>query len=827
MDINTSYEKFIETISNFEAFQKENISESDTRSKVIDKFFIEILGWDEIHIRREGHVNNGYFDYQFNIPSFNFIVEAKKNFKEFVIPENIPNSKKVKITLIYNQNTELIDQIRGYLVDVSLQYGVLTNGNQFIIGKFINDDGKPWKENYVMVFNGLEDIKNNYQLFYDNLSFEGVNKAKMISTFKITPKDSFHKTILSSLIDKNKEIVRNSLSVNLSKEIERIFGEIYSSSNEDNVNLIKECFIENKETQKNRAELNGLFDDLPPDLENIIPARNMDSMVNQIDEEIKNERITLRESPPKPIIIVGSKGAGKTTFINHLFKAKLKGDTLSHFPYVYIDLIKYFRTNENLDTTKIAKNIITEISEKYTEFNIYSREVLTRIYIDEIKNNDKGVWKLLKEENNIEYQKMLSSFFEEKLKNYEDHLDALSIYLIKERRKRLIIIIDNSDHYSDDIQKDAFLYITSLNKRAYCGVFISLREGYYYKWRNQPPFNAFESNVYHVTAPRYSEILQKRIDYTINNLDFVGNISGATDSKKFDLSLDRIKTFFQTVKESLFDNDNSKIIDFLYYTTFPNIREGLRLFKTFLVSGYTNVEEYILRSEFSRDERNLNTIPIHEFIKSIGLTNRLYYNREYSIIINLFNPEDDSNDHFIKLWILRILCKKLEEGGSSNKYYQKDVFVKELANYGYDIDLIHNALKFLIRFEFIETDNIISDVAWEDLPKNDFNISITSKGYYYINELISYFYYIDLVLQDTLIFNEEDYNTIKASFPLADDNGRRNLQKRLETAELFLDYLRKEEEKQSNALLEEYGSIVDFIYANGMTKEIERIKKVF
>ena len=83
------------------------------------------------------------------------------------------------------------------------------------------------------------------------------------------------------------------------------------------------------------------------------------------------------------------------------------------------------------------------------------------------------------------------------------HVSKLSEYLISRRRIRLCIIIDNADQFSDSIQEKIFLLSQSICRRSKALVIISLREGYYYQWKNYPPFNAFQSNAYHITAPPY------------------------------------------------------------------------------------------------------------------------------------------------------------------------------------------------------------------------------------------------------------------------------------------------------------------------------------
>src|SRR5690606_908810 len=119
-----------------------------------------------------------------------------------------------------------------------------------------------------------------------------------------------------------------------------------------------------------------------------------------------------------------------------------------------------------------------------------------------------------------------------------------------------------------------------------CGTVISLREGYYYKWRLSPPFDAYESNVYHVTAPKYAEVLQKRIDFTLEKITLERNTIGeAGPGSKMEITNQSVIEFLSGLKNSLFSEHNSSLLDFLSYTTYPNIREGLKIFKQFLTSG--------------------------------------------------------------------------------------------------------------------------------------------------------------------------------------------------------------------------------------------------
>lgn len=821
MNIDESKLKFEIFLKDFELLKKQDYSESDTRSKVIDKLFINVLSWREEDIVREGHLESGYFDYKFSIPGFHLIVEAKRQYNNLILPVN---TKRISISTLYKENKEVIDQIRGYTSDSGIDFGIITNGHQFIIAQFVNHDGKSWKNNQALIFNGFDDILNRYIEFFNNTSKFAIIQNGGFD-FLISNSEEKPKKIISSLIDREKEVVRNTISAQIAPLIDAIFGEIFEDNIEDDLDFIKDCFIENSETIKNKDELNGLFDDKPPELEEVSKARNLESIVNQIDDEIVNNPIFAKETvPPKPIIIVGTKGAGKTTFINYLFKNKLPENTLKDHPYVYVDFRKYYKEDKSIDTELISNDILDSIYDNYSELKLHSSSVLKRIYHKEIKRNNESIWEDLLG-NNAEYNRKLNEFFEKNTSLKQRHLELLSRYLIRERHLRLIIIIDNADQFDLTVQEKVFLFANSLNTNAFCGIFIALREGYYYKWRFKPPFNAFISNVYHVTAPPYSEVLQARIDFTLKKIAFSDKVTG-TDDRGYKIILDNqnIKEFLHGLQDSLFEDNNQKIIDFLNYSTFPNIREGLRLFKLFFISGYTDIHEYILRVRFSQSDK-LVTIPLHEFIKSIGLYNKLYYDSEISIIPNLFYPCNNCNDHFLKIWILKYFVEKHELGGNISKFERYTKLLEDFSQYGYRIDVLNQSVHELLNQEFIDSDEILSDLKWFQLPEREFNISISPKGFYYIKDLINHFHYLDMVLQDTPIYINEHYSKIRTVFPLADEKGKRNMEQRISTVKEFLHYLEIQEKKQAKAILNRFGSIVEAIKNNGLNQDIERIMK--
>jgi hypothetical protein len=64
-----------------------------------------------------------------------------------------------------------------------------------------------------------------------------------------------------------------------------------------------------------------------------------------------------------------------------------------------------------------------------------------------------------------------------------------------------------------------------------------------------------------------------------------------------------------------------------------------------------------------------------------------------------------------------------------------------------------------------------------------------------LEKLLGHFYYIDLILQDTPIYDDNYYEEITKIFPDSDEHGNRNLSQRKETTSKFIEYLSSEEKK--------------------------------
>jgi hypothetical protein len=815
----TEYDKAYNELLNFEKeydeFKKLDLSESDTRSKILDKLLINVLGWTEFDIEREGWVRVGFFDYELKTSSFQFVIEAKKNFVEFKLPKK---GNEVKLKSIYEGNKDVIDQIRQYVFERGLSYGVVTNGTQFIIAQLSNSIGKDWKEQKCYFLKDLADIKINFNKFYDLLSRDSVAKYGQL---KISQTQNVAKTIVKdhSLKRKNYELVRNQISQHLIPIINKVFEEIYNTETLEGKKILESCYVQNKDVKKFNSELGFIFADTPPTFDSrIIPVQNTERTQEQLKEQIFTDVGIL----PDPIILIGTAGAGKTTFIKYFSDVLLKQKIKKNRPLVYLDFRLY--TSQTIRDTKfIYSNIIKQLEDDYPELNLTKFNILKTIYKNDIDKKREGTWSYFKEDES-KLNESIALFIEEKQNDPINHLKSITDYLLYQCSKRMCVLFDNADQLNESDQKEVFLLGNAINRNLKSIAIISLREGYFYKWKNKPPFNAYQSIVYHITAPPYRSVIEKRIDFVMKRFKFEEVVLNA-ENKQVTFQKGSLEHLFKNLYDTLFSSENSEVMEFLEETSYPNTRQGLENFKSFLLSGHSKISEYM-----SFEYGVGSGIPIWEFFKSVALDSNYYYETSKSKIVNIFYPSKNNNNHFTKIRLLNYLFSKLNKSSKKVDYFSVVEIAVEFLKAGYSIDIIEEEIQELFDYKLISTSEYSEDVEEDYKIDSNSLISITSVGVYYLKSLINKFHYIDLILEDTPIFDSSAFDELCKSFPDSDEYGNRNLEQRKITVNTFIEYLATEENKDKKFIPNFEDKVIMFNVNNYLlskiSKDLERIERV-
>lgn len=378
------------------------------------------------------------------------------------------------------------------------------------------------------------------------------------------------------------------------------------------------------------------------------------------------------------------------------------------------------------------------------------------------------------------------------VENLPDYVPQLLKHSSKSDNLKIVLFVDNVDQLSPEYQGHIFLLAQRATRLLDSITLISLREESYYTASIQKKCGAFTSHKFHIASPRFRTMIRNRIGCALDVLaerrspGFVQHnlFSGETRTSLSD--------FLRIVGDSIF-GENRKIIRFIEALCYGNMRFALQMFTQFLISGVTDVDKML--AIYRRDEKYY--VAFHEFCKSIMLLDRKYYKEEPSPIVNMFNVGSQKNASHFTAW--RLICYLQGRRGESNTEGQGYVALAEVIS---SFESLFNnrgdvvaTLNRLVRKQLVEANTRSLETV-----SGASHVRVTSAGIYYVRTLAKTFAYLDLVLQDTPLNDENVERVLRESVFLVDNLVDREEEKlervraRFRRVEAFLAYLRTEED---------------------------------
>ena len=496
----------------------------------------------------------------------------------------------------------------------------------------------------------------------------------------------------------------------------------------------------------------------------------------RMTKNLKNER------GGEVLVLFGGKGAGKSTFIKRLLHHAPPRWLKDHAQIAIIDLLKVPEDQsairmaiwdglvKSLDTAELLSSSRQELVDGLfsDRFNVASKQELAGLS----KTSEAYNTKL---NSLVSDWKTDHAYCALRLRQYWAQLG-----------RGVIVVVDNTDQFSGALQDFCFAVAQEICENLSCVTLISMREERFHNSKIHGLLDAFQNSGFHISSPKPSSVFVKRLEYTVSLLRNPNRRSELTTSTDIAL-IDEACRYLEIVSKG-FKYSRSPLNRFLTACGHGDIRLSLDLFRSFLLSGYTNVEEMLSAGNW--------TFLIHQVIKPVMIPTRYFYDESLSDIPNIFQLRDGrQSSHFTTLRILRRLLKDSE--GGIPKFYDVAALKAEFAEKFRMIKDLELNLNALLIHGFVEANNRLDyyDVSVD-------RVRVTSYGQYVFEELSRSFTYIDLVCIDCGCFDQQVSNYLVAAandeYKMFTSGKRRDrIDLRLDRVEQFLNYLRTEELREN------------------------------
>jgi hypothetical protein len=777
----------LELLNEIRGYLHNDLRESDVRYRVIDNLFKRVLDWPDEKVKTEDHVHSGFIDYTLcnknSVPVL--LIEAKREGKYFEIPNNVNNRDHIRLVptdqLLSNKDiNDALFQVKEYADDLGCSYVCITNGDQWIFSHVNPVNNKSWKKQKSIVITEFEYFVSSFTDAFNFLSYHSITEEASLSRRLIASRNQKGESFWpKNQISSYNATVTNNQYANIFNLIARKY---LSTIPLDDADFMRRCYVTDKgyhdALQKNVRGF--IYDTLTPYFKNLgVKEFKDDKKGGAFGYRI--QEILRRQNLNSVMILFGGRGSGKSTFIERFLYYVKPSEVANYSVTCIVNLIDSAQNKTDL-TNEIWRNILDKVDLKGKLKS--GQEVLLELFKSEFEIYE-NQFLINYSDSSEARQSLISKFLLEKLDDTKYCCQKLALDW-NNASKGLIIVLDNLDQLTPELQDVCFLTAVEVSSKLNCLVIISMREERYFNAKSRGTLDAYHTNGFHIPSPIITQVLVKRINYILDKIRVSTDLESEFDIRS-DRQLEVVNKFLKICSRGL-NNDTSDFSEFIRVSTHGDVRKALGFFKSFLTSGYTNINEMTAKGFWSFKK--------HQILKPVMIPERFFYDELYSDIPNIYRVRDERNgSHFTGLRILSLLDHQSNDNvrsGFSDCSHIIQIFENKF-NMKRDCEL---NLNILLQKGYIESNNRLDEfTTFVD------KVRITASGKYLLDFLFKDFTYLDLVCIDTPVYSDRINNELVSHAKEEFDLFHKSLLYeriivRLDKTEKFIQYLKEFENEE-------------------------------
>lgn len=758
---------------------KEN--ESDIEQKVIFPFLTtdspEGLG-----------INKEFILTKHNIKSLEV---GKGNTKKVYYPDYLVIINGVPVLLVEAKTPgedleAAFHEARLYALELNAKYEsklnpltkiIATDGYKWLAGEWDNNQGAYNLDQLV------PSAKESAE-FIEEFSFSSLQKLSEKFIEQVQPKRYWKpRRMMGGKAAQNEEVGHNSFGSSLISEYGNIFN---PNSLNDRRFIAKEGYISSKRRDRYTKPIDKI-------IRAAQPISTSDSQLIDDTENPKEIIDKLRGRTPlenKVILIVGSVGSGKTTFIDHLKEVALPDDIANETLWLRFNMNESPVSSDEVYNW-LREKIIQQCRMAYPDIDFDSLEVLKKLYSVEINRFNKGEGQLLSGDL---YNQELFKILRDVKENVHKTALAYTRYCGTERGKLVIIVLDNCDKRTLQEQLLMFQAAQWLQNEFRSLIILPLREETYDNYRDRPPLDtALKDMVFRIEPPLFKEVLHTRVQLVLRQMMKSNGNNTLTYSLPNGINVgyskDERSYYLISIVNSIFVHD-AQIRRMIVGLSGRNIRRALEIFLEFCTSGHITEDEFLK----IRQHEGRYALPLHIVTRVLLRLNRRFYDSDNSYLKNVFSAsiDDEKINYFTRFAILKWFNIKFNSTGPSGiKGFFPLIDLKtDLVKYGFSPNSITREIDYLLKGQcLISEDFRDAGITDEDL------IKLSSAGFVHL-DMLTNISYLAAIAEDTHFSDE--HLARKISERMGSVEHQYNKQMVSSNAKDLLDYLVKHNSKIAN-----------------------------
>lgn len=588
----TETENFAALLKDCPTIDAESWTESDTRSKLIDRLFVDCLGWNERDIRRELSKDKQRLDYLFHTTVGMLVVEAKKYGVQFPLIKRPKRRVRIESLIAANPGLqEPIQQAAGYAHTYGIEYACVTNGRTFIVFQASRTDGRPWAESDCICFADIFDSKTNHAELYACLSRTSVGNGELGHEINQQRPTECH-SILSRYLEPDITIPKNEVGVAL----EPLLGKLFTGTEIDSDSeFLRRCYVLPPEGSLQDPNVEQPLIDLPPTRDPSTISIHNRNTFEQFRKAVQNAFDDVASS--RLLLVVGDVGVGKTIFLKRFFSVELCASDLATSTVVcHVD----FRSITP-ESTNVGEMVLARVGEFFDRMDERFAAGGTKPRVDSTDLSSKSVLEQVFKYELAQFKRLRVSATDGQV---EDELSALKKdaklfvrriieYFKSEHKWNFCLVIDNADHHDEAFQRRVYQVARELECSIGCTIIITLQEQWF--WQHSASdgvLSAYQDTVFHIPAPQVRYVIGKRLRYAIEECHANRiRVRGFGMGTNINVEVKHLESFMRACEASFFEKSETSMA--LECISCGDARRGLAVFCDFVRSGHTKAIEYM------------------------------------------------------------------------------------------------------------------------------------------------------------------------------------------------------------------------------------------